>query len=918
MKLGRSLLLSVVLLLVFNTGLHATHNRAGEILYELVAPLTYRATIVTYTDLAGILADRDSLQIMWGDGTTEFLKRVNGPDNDGNGIPDGEIVGNDVKKNLYEGLHQYPGALPFYVVSVMDPNRNDGICNMSNSVQTQFYLEDTIFFQDPAIFGFNTSPILLSPPIDFGSIQDTFYHNPNAWDPDGDSLSFTPIVSLAASNIEVLNYRFPDELMPGPDNNYSVNPITGEIIWAVPPLCDCEINIAVLIREFRNGVLLSTLMRDLQILVKCLNNDPPQIQEVRDTCIWAGELLNLNVTATDPDSGQIVTLSASGGPFEVNVSPASFSATDGNPATGQFSWQSDCQHIRPQFYQVVFKAEDNFTQGTDNFPLADLETWLIYVIPPPPDTLEAVANGNQIDLSWTNPYTCESFGNFVGFSVWRRIGSNPFDREKCETGLDGKGYTMIAEDLTGHTYIDTDVVRGQNYCYRILAHFEETGPNGQFQFNRMESVPSLEACVELPLNVPIITQVTVDSTDLSTGIITTQWLLPFTDSTGFDTIQNPGPYNLELYQSPGFSGANTLLQTFSSPTFSGLADDTSFTHTALNTVDSPYNYRLIFYAQSNIEIGQSDEASSVYLTVDPSDQRNNLSWSTQVPWTNFEYVVFRRDPGSSVFNVVDTVSTAFYSDDSLINDSLYCYRVLTIGSYTSPKLPDTLFNFSQIACGIPIDTVPPCPPVLSVENDCETIPNEVWTAANFVNRLSWGFPDSVCGADAVKYYIYFQPSGDSVFSLIDSVLVAADTFYSHFLSNQNFGLAGCYRVTALDEYNNQSGFSNTFCIDNCPFYDLPNVFTPNQDGSNELFTPFLPYRFVNRIEMKITNRWGNVIWETEDPMINWDGTDQKSGKAVEEGVYFYTGFYYEERVDGEVKRALPPNGNGGGFIHLVR
>ena len=151
-------------------------------------------------------------------------------------------------------------------------------------------------------------------------------------------------------------------------------------------------------------------------------------------------------------------------------------------------------------------------------------------------------------------------------------------------------------------------------------------------------------------------------------------------------------------------------------------------------------------------------------------------------------------------------------------------------------------------------------------------------------------------------------------TLLDSILSRDDTTFNHLLSES---LAGCYAVTALDRVGNQSTYSNVFCIDNCPYYVLPNTFTPNGDGKNDLFHPFKPYRFVPKIEMKIFNRWGVQIFSTEDPEINWDGKDDK-GKDVNDGVYLYAGFYYEQRLSGLVKRPLSGQKKGGGFIHLIR
>ena len=100
-------------------------------------------------------------------------------------------------------------------------------------------------------------------------------------------------------------------------------------------------------------------------------------------------------------------------------------------------------------------------------------------------------------------------------------------------------------------------------------------------------------------------------------------------------------------------------------------------------------------------------------------------------------------------------------------------------------------------------------------------------------------------------------------------------------------LAGCFAVTAVDSFNNESEYSNIKCVDNCPCYHLPNVFTPNNDGRNDHFVPIEPYRFIGKVDMKIYSRWGTLVHETEDPKIWWDGTDINNGKPVKEGVYYY-------------------------------
>ena len=51
------------------------------------------------------------------------------------------------------------------------------------------------------------------------------------------------------------------------------------------------------------------------------------------------------------------------------------------------------------------------------------------------------------------------------------------------------------------------------------------------------------------------------------------------------------------------------------------------------------------------------------------------------------------------------------------------------------------------------------------------------------------------------------------------------------------------------------------------------------------------------MDFKVFNRWGELIFETEDPDLNWDGTNLR-GADVSEGVYYYNCQVYEQRVNG--------------------
>lgn len=73
----------------------------------------------------------------------------------------------------------------------------------------------------------------------------------------------------------------------------------------------------------------------------------------------------------------------------------------------------------------------------------------------------------------------------------------------------------------------------------------------------------------------------------------------------------------------------------------------------------------------------------------------------------------------------------------------------------------------------------------------------------------------------------------------------------------------------------------TQCIS---YYHIPTGFSPNNDGINDVFKPTL----INfeKYTMAIHNRWGEAIFESDNPNVGWDGTYK--GETVQNGVYLYT------------------------------
>lgn len=95
----------------------------------------------------------------------------------------------------------------------------------------------------------------------------------------------------------------------------------------------------------------------------------------------------------------------------------------------------------------------------------------------------------------------------------------------------------------------------------------------------------------------------------------------------------------------------------------------------------------------------------------------------------------------------------------------------------------------------------------------------------------------------------------------------------------------CYRIKASEVGGNGAvSYSNTACVIFGPDVFVPNAFSPNNDGHNDEFKVFLPN--ISSGELSIFNRWGELLFRTNDLTQGWDGTFR--GRGVPEGVYVFS------------------------------
>jgi gliding motility-associated-like protein len=434
----------------------------------------------------------------------------------------------------------------------------------------------------------------------------------------------------------------------------------------------------------------------------------------------------------------------------------------------------------------------------------------------------------------------------------------------------------------------------------------------------MASTYTSSTCVTLHLGIPILTNVSVDTTDISQGAMFVRWHKPLVGGLNLDTlssIQNGGhraPYHFVLQRnqvsnpgSPPVAANYTTVYTSPNKTYFAQLNtlaDTTYTDNSINTYTAQFYYKVLFYDSTGY-IGSGSPASSIFASGAGHDKRVALSWTSNTPWTNTKYYIYRQNFSNLGYTLVDSTTLTVDTVKKLTNKYNYCFRIKSVGTYFNTAINDSahlLINWSQKVCVTPIDDSPPCQPQLTVAGNC----NES------INKLTWRNPDNACNInDVLKYYIYYTPKQDSTLTKIDSVLNVSDTTYTTDFNFSN--IAGCYIIVAVDSAGNQSPLANETCTDDCPEYILPNIFTPNSDNVNDLYIP-VKNRYVRSVDFVMYNRWGEVVYENTNPNLGWDGKSKQMKQPVPDGTYFYICTVNEIHYYGIQEIKLK------GFVQLIR
>lgn len=362
----------------------ATHYAGGDITYRCIDSVTqtYEITVTVYRDCLGrnmrSFIDLDYSSSCRSNRTIS-LPRVNIVDItplcpgfssncDGGFVP-------GIEQHIYRGNVTLPVRCQDWIFSITENNRNRAITTIQNPGGQDLHLEALL---NNFNFNCNNSPTFTNFPIGFLCLNQSFSYNNGVFEQDGDSITFAQVVPKTDFNqtVQYLNpYTFQQPLT-------SIPPVTFDSLSGVivmnPTMLEQTV-FAVEIREYRNGILIGSVTRDLQVLTQVCNNNLPTTGGVGnsnsyDTVFCISRSSCFNIPSFDMDPMDSTFLS-----WDSTIVGATFTTQYvGNKQNATFCWQPTLADTANNPYIFTVTVKDNAcpTPGLQVF------TFSIFVVPP--------------------------------------------------------------------------------------------------------------------------------------------------------------------------------------------------------------------------------------------------------------------------------------------------------------------------------------------------------------------------------------------------------------------------------------------------------------------------------------------------------------------------------------------------------
>jgi gliding motility-associated-like protein len=435
------LLFIIALIIVTQKG-YATHAQGGDITYTCLGNNQYQVRVAFYRDCSGAGAPQ-TINVNANSQTCNqnfniTLNRIQGTGIDVTPVCPG--IQTTCAGGNYPGVQQWifqaNVTLPMQCVdwkfSFSLCCRNNAITTINNPGGQNIYIEALLNNLDAPC---NNSPQFTNLPVPYICVGQQYCFNHGAVEPDGDVLTYQLITPLHNANTPVtyLNpYSSNQPLNSNPAVTFNTN--TGDICMTPQQL---QVTVmAVRVNEYRNGILVGSVIRDIQIRVINCNNNLPNLSGINGTnnftaTACAGATINFNIISSDNDVNQQLTVTWNNG-----INGATFTTNGGLQPTATFTWTPNANNIGNTY---CFTA----TVSDNSCPLNGSQTYSYCI--------------NVIGMSLNTSATASTCNNLNGSaSVTVSGGTAPYtylwssgSNQSTANNLAAGNYTVTVSDANG-------------------------------------------------------------------------------------------------------------------------------------------------------------------------------------------------------------------------------------------------------------------------------------------------------------------------------------------------------------------------------------------------------------------------------------------------------------------------------------
>jgi hypothetical protein len=347
----------LLFLAVFSIQTQASHLMGGQITTSQNSGLYYLVKLTLYRDSLGIPMS-PTQQITYTDSTGNFIIATHTVSYVIGSFP--VNIGNGVERYEFQDTITFPYAGKFKAFT-SNCCRNAAILNLPNPSSNSLWL-DVDITADPS----NSSPVFLNEPITVAQLNQPFSYNPLPFDADGDSLSWQLDVPMDIINGTTLGTPIPGYVLPPSDTlvPFSIDPLTGEITFL--PIVAGNFQVSVKAIEWRNGIQIGYIRRDMQLIVVPSTNTPIIIQvntTVQRTTtnpiyVNVGESLTFEMNTFNLDSGAVSVVP--GGSIFLANTPAIVSSNlpTQNGYNTIINWTPTLNEVNNTPYYLSFRIGD--------------------------------------------------------------------------------------------------------------------------------------------------------------------------------------------------------------------------------------------------------------------------------------------------------------------------------------------------------------------------------------------------------------------------------------------------------------------------------------------------------------------------------------------------------------------------------